>query len=44
MAVCEEAFELDEEGKASLKEGYEEFPCLEEAKEICPVEAVKEQE
>lgn len=46
VAVCSDVFDLDDEGKARLKnsekpaEGRVESGCLKEAADICPVEAI----
>ncbi len=41
-AVCPDVFELDDNGKAYLKEGGEETDekCAQEAADICPVQAI----
>ncbi len=42
-AVCPDVFELDDNGKACLKEGKEETDekCAQEAVDICPVQAIE---
>lgn len=42
VSTCEEVFEL-KDGKAIVKKGKEKSksPCVKEAVEICPVEAIK---
>jgi ferredoxin len=41
-AVCEEVFEM-KDGKAIIKKGKEKskIPCVKEATESCPVDAIK---
>jgi len=41
VAVCEKVFEM-KNGKAHVKKGEEKskLPCVKEAKESCPVEAI----
>ena len=39
-AICPEAFEVKEDGKAHVKK--QDAPCIEEAIESCPVNAIKE--
>lgn len=42
VSVCEEVFDIVD-GKAVVKKGNEKskLPCVKEAMEICPVEAIK---
>ena len=42
VSVCEEVFEM-KDGKAIVKKGKEKskIPCVKEAAETCPVEAIK---
>jgi len=42
IATCEEVFEL-KDGKAIVKKGKEKskIPCVKEAVDICPVQAIK---
>ncbi|PIR67141.1 MAG: ferredoxin [Parcubacteria group bacterium CG10_big_fil_rev_8_21_14_0_10_36_14] len=44
-ALCDEVFKLNDEFKAELKAGANlDTPCLKEAIEACPVEAIKIEE
>ena len=40
-AVCPEIFEIGDDGKAKIKE-QKKIPCLKEAIESCPVQAINE--
>ena len=42
-AVCPDVFELDDNSKARLKQGKEETDdkCVQEAVDICPVQAIE---
>ena len=40
VAICEEVFEMTEDGKAKVKI-QKDFPCIQEAIEACPVDAIK---
>jgi ferredoxin len=40
-SICEEVFELDDEGKAQVKEdASEKASCIDEAIDSCPVDAI----
>ena len=39
-ALCEEVFEMRDDGKAHVKDPKSKLPCVKEAKEACPVEAI----
>ena len=40
-AICEEVFEIKDDGKAHLKKGYnKKTPCIKEAIEACPEDAI----
>lgn len=39
-ATCEEVFEMQDDGKAHVK-AQKNIPCVKDAKEACPVEAIK---
>ena len=43
VAVCEEVFEMKDDGKAHVKKGQEKskIPCVKEAADSCPVNAIK---
>ena len=41
VQVCGEAFEMTEDNKAKVKK-QEDTPCVKEAKESCPVDAITE--
>lgn len=44
-ALCDEVFEMTDDFKAKVKEGADlSKPCIKEAKEACPVEAIKIEE
>jgi len=40
-SICPEVFKMDEEFKAKVK-SQKDSPCVKEAKESCPVEAIHE--
>jgi ferredoxin len=40
-SICSEVFEIDDDGKAKVKE-QKKLPCVKEAIENCPVEAISE--
>jgi len=40
VAICEEVFEMTDDGKAIVKKGAKKCDCIEEAIESCPVEAI----
>ncbi len=40
VSVCPEVFELDENGKSEVKTSECDSDCCEEAKNICPVDAI----
>jgi len=40
MAVCPEVFDIGEDGKAKVKSSKN-LPCVKEAKDMCPVDAIK---
>lgn len=39
--ICDEVFEMGDDAKAKVK-GEKEIPCVKEAIESCPVEAISE--
>jgi ferredoxin len=39
VSVCEEVFELGDDGKAKVKE-QKDVPCVEQAVKSCPVQAI----
>jgi ferredoxin len=39
-SICEEVFEMGSDGKAKVK-AQKNIPCVKEAIESCPVEAIK---
>ena len=41
-SVCAEVFEIGKDGKANVK-AQKDLPCVKEAIESCPVEAISEQ-
>lgn len=43
VSVCEEVFELKDDQKAHVKKGQEKSksPCVKEAADSCPVDAIK---
>ena len=41
VQVCGEVFEMGENNKAKVKE-QKDIPCVKEAKESCPVDAIRE--
>jgi ferredoxin len=45
-AVCPDVFEMDNENKAHIKEGKEDADdqCVQEAIDICPVQAIEKEE
>lgn len=40
-SICEEVFEMGKDGKAFVK-AQKDIPCVKEALESCPVEAISE--
>jgi ferredoxin len=41
VSICPEIFEMDSEGKSKVKK-EKNIPCLKEAIESCPMEAIEE--
>ncbi len=46
MAACPDVFEINDDNKARVKQGKEEATdqCIQEAVDICPVQAIKVEE
>jgi ferredoxin len=40
VSLCGEVFELGDDGKAFVKEGDTDLPCVEDAMNSCPVSAI----
>ncbi len=42
-AICDSVFEMEDDGKAHVKKGEEKsnIPCVKEAADSCPVNAIK---
>ncbi len=42
-SICPEVFKLDSSGKSQVKKGApQDLPCIKEAVEACPVQAISE--
>ncbi|UCG95758.1 MAG: ferredoxin [archaeon] len=41
VSVCPDGFELEDNGKSHPKEEECELDCCEEARDVCPVDAIK---